>query len=100
MNKNYYSDDYYNEKRNYYLFNKCDGDLYTSLLCAYGSACGVTLLENDGSEMLVLTFLGISFVFLGKGLYDLAKVAEIEYKRSKEMGMTEPLKLRRIKEYK
>jgi hypothetical protein len=99
MDKNYYTNEYYNEKINYYA-RILDADLNESLLNAYASFCGINLIEVKGAEIPIIVFTLMSFGYLGKSLYDLCKVVEADYRHNNSKGLTKPLRLKRIKEYK
>ena len=100
MYKNYYTDEYYHEKRNKYLHNYFDADIKEALLNSYAAFCGIVLVDGDEAKLPVISFMAISYLFLGKGIYDFYKVIDIESKWKNGEGLTEPLKLRKIKQYK
>ncbi len=97
MNKNYYTDEYYHNERIKYFTKMFDGDMNESLLNAYAAFCGTTLVEVDGAEVPIIAFALMSFAYLGKSIYDLYKVTEIDNNWKNNKGLTQPLKLKRIK---
>lgn len=100
MNKNYYTDEYYNNQKAKYALNYFDRDIGEALLYAYASFCGLSLVDGEETKIPVITFIGMSYLYLGKSLYDLCKISYIDNKQKNGEGLTKPLKLKRIKEYK
>jgi len=100
MNKNYYTEDYYINERAKYLSKYLDRDLYETLLSEYATFCGIAFDETKSFKIPAAVFFTMSFGWVGKTLYDFCKIHEIDNKQDNDMGLTKPLKLRRIKEYK
>lgn len=100
MYKNYYTDEYYHNQRSKYMNNYFDKDIKESLLNSYAAFCGVSLVDGDETKLPVIAFTAIAYLFLSKSIYDFYKVVDIDSKWKNGEGLTEPLKLKKIKEYK
>lgn len=93
MNKNGYTNKYYLKKAQEFE-NKADPYLDSAILCAYGSVL------SSGTKSEFPLFFGVSFLLsLTQINYYLSKRNQCYKKMKKEEGMTEPIKLRKVIEY-
>ena len=97
MNGSYYTDEYYHAKRGKYYTDKFNADLAESFLHAYSAFCGTVLVDSADAKVPIIAFWGMSFAYLGKSLYDLYKAANIDYRWANNKGLTEPIKIRKLR---
>lgn len=94
MNKNGYTEEYYLKKAQEFE-DKADPYLDDAVLCAYGS-----VLSCGTKSEFPLFFSFSTLLSLAQIDYYLFKRNQCFKKMEKEEGMTEPIRLRRIIEYK